>query len=117
MSTGTRGVVGVADLAIRLGVQLVGQFNDAARADPARTRALFGRLVKFVRALPPGRHVTEQLQANLAVWPRTWEAGEFRAARYQMVQLIRQLRNYRDEWDGDGTPAGTPPLAAAPGAA
>ena len=101
MTNAMRSVFTLSNLAIRVGVQLVGQFNDGPCGDPSRTKTLFSRMRKLVRALPPSQFLSEQLQANLDLWPQMWERGEFSAARYQMVHLVRKLRNYRDDWEGD----------------
>lgn len=102
--------------AIRIAVKLVGQFNAADRADAARTAVLFVRLQQLVRGLPPNRHLNPKFAENMGDWPRVWEMGEYKAARYQMVQLIRKLRNYRDDWGSGGVPAASQPRSPIPAA-
>jgi hypothetical protein len=108
-----KGVTHWATVAIRLGVLLVGQFNDGPRADPVRTATLFIRLRRLVRALPPNHILPPKFEENLATWPQTWESSEYNAARYQMVLLVRRLRRYCDEWGGSPIPV-TPMVGILP---
>src|SRR5947207_2555697 len=99
--------------------------NDTTRLEPlsaARARQLLELMRQTSRdddtalALDDAGRVTGP---NMADWPRVWEAGEYKAARYQLVQLVRKLRRCRDDWGRGDVPAVAfpHPPAAGPGAA
>jgi hypothetical protein len=93
-----KGVRHWASVAVRLATQLVGQLGDGPRGNPARTATVFARLRRVMRALPPNHILSANFEPNMTLWPSVWRSGEYAAALYQAVQLVRRLRRYRDDW-------------------
>lgn len=83
---------------IERAVLLVGELNGSGRLDTPGGRLLSGELHSLFLALPPEPDLLERCQRTLLACREQAGAGEWKAARYQLVQLIRKLRNLRDEW-------------------
>jgi hypothetical protein len=91
-------ILETTSLAIRVGVRLIEQLNAGPRADSRLTQTLFRNLRTTVGALPTTSYLSAELPKNIAKWPDMVERGEFKAARYQIVLLIRKLKLYREDW-------------------
>lgn len=96
-------IVETVSVAIRLGVKLIEQLNAGPRADAGLTQSLFRMLRATVGALPMTSYLSAELPKNIAKWPDMVERGEYKAARYQVVLLIRKLKLYRKDWTKSGT--------------
>lgn len=106
MATKNLSTIDRATASIRVGVKLVGRFNDCALADVTKTTRLFSHLRQLIRCLPPTQYLSPEFEPNMAEWTTMWESGEYKAARFQMVLLVRKLKRYRDDWRNGGVATG-----------
>ena len=72
-----------------------GSHERLALGFPTVSEADFTLLVCTVGAID-SEILGSQFKMNLRDWPRMWLEGEYLAARYQLVQLVRRLKNARD---------------------
>ena len=90
---------------IHAAARLVGQMNEGHHADRAAVAAGFRRLADGVAGLVPAV-LGPRFEENVWDWPEMWLAGEYQAARYQLVQLVRRLKTARDTMADRGELAG-----------
>src|SRR5262245_212790 len=94
----TSPVVSAVTDAIATGVGLIGQFNDP-KAHPAVTAELFERLRCQLGALPLDQAANCYYVNAVDGCERLAAGGEPRAARRQLVLLIRKLKGDRARWE------------------
>jgi hypothetical protein len=93
-------VVSVATDAIATCVWMIGQFNRKGLAHPAVFAKPLERLRRQLRALPLELSESCYFLSATDGCERLVRDDELLAARWQMVQLVRKLRGYRDRWEG-----------------
>jgi len=85
--------------AMKVAVLLIGQCNEGPKADPDETKTLFEKLKGKIKLLPPDDGTFQ----NLATASESeWNAGEFKAARWELVQLARKLRTSMKGFEDGG---------------
>jgi hypothetical protein len=92
---------------------LIGQMNLRSNADPAAVAAHFQALADGVAAVPPGM-LGPNFDKNILAWPQMWQSGEYVAARYQLLQLVRRLKNRSDGWASDAACGPAPSVSRNP---
>jgi hypothetical protein len=114
-------IVSVVTDAIATCVWMIGQLNAKALAHPAVFAKLFERLRRQLRALPLDLSQSCYFLSAADGCERLVRDDDFLAARWQMVQVVRKLRGYRDRWEGGPTlgpelaaPSGNGPESLAP---
>jgi len=96
-------VVSVVTDAIATCVWMIGQFNAKHLAHPAVFAQLFERLRRQLRALPLDLSESCYFLSAADGCERLVREGDLLAARWQLVQVVRKLRSYRDRWEGGPT--------------
>lgn len=91
------------DTAIETGVRLVGQFNGGILADAWTTDSLFAEWKAAIARLAPddGYRIN-----GTAACEAAFLDADCMTARWQMIQLVRRLRNQRRSWIGTVEPKG-----------
>jgi hypothetical protein len=114
-------VVSVTTDAIATCVWMIDQLNAKALAHPAVFAKLFERLRRQLRALPLDLSESCYFLSAADGCERLIRDDDLLAARWQLVQVVRKLRGYRDRWEGGPTlglelaaPSGHKPEALAP---
>ena len=75
--------------------RLVGRMNVGSNVRPEAVDDDFRVLADGVATLA-ATVLDPKFRSNILDWPAMWHSGEYLAARYQLVQLIRRLKNERD---------------------
>jgi hypothetical protein len=82
--------------AIEPAVRLIGEANDPA--DPVETADLIGRLTNALAALPPAPSNDCFYRNSTTAVERLMATGEYKAARLQLLFLVRKLRSDLRAW-------------------
>jgi hypothetical protein len=85
---------------IAVAVRLIGQCNESDKANPATTSRLFKKMRDLIDRIGLARcgFAWEPLSHGCE---RLIEKGEYRAARADLVRMVRQMRNVRDTWPAE----------------
>jgi hypothetical protein len=95
----TSPVLSAVTHAIATSVCLIGQCNEKEQAVPALRAELFARLRQQLQALPLDEAESCSLPNAVESSECMARDGEYLAARWQMVQLVRKLKSFRAGWE------------------